>query len=67
MAVKNGKKHAYASYYTPDGKYFYMINSEDNMMNKIDVAKMEVVSKIPVGKSAMYFGIKEGNEFPSTE
>ena len=44
-----------------------MINAEDNMMNKIDITKMEVVSKIPVGKSAMYFGIKEGKEFPLTE
>lgn len=44
-----------------------MINSEDNMMNKFDIEKMEVVSRIPVGKSAMYFGIKEGNEFPGTE
>jgi hypothetical protein len=44
-----------------------MINSEDNVMNKIDVAKMEVVSKLPVGKSSMFFSIKEGNEFPSTE
>ena len=34
---------------------------------KIDVAKMEVVSSIPVGKATMYFAIKEGNDFPSTE
>jgi hypothetical protein len=44
-----------------------MINAEDNVMNKIDVARMEVVSRIPVGKSSMYFGIKEETEFPSTE
>jgi hypothetical protein len=31
------------------------------------VSKMEVSSKIPVGKSAMYFGIKEGDDFPSVE
>jgi hypothetical protein len=28
---------------------------------------MEVVSTIPVGKTAMFFGIKEGKEFPGTE
>jgi YVTN family beta-propeller protein len=67
ISVGNGKKQAHGSYFTPDGKYFYMINAEDNIMNRIDVEKMEVASNILVGKSAMYFGIKEGNEFPSTE
>ncbi len=36
-------------------------------MMKIDVAKMEVIANIPIGKAAMYFAIKEGNDFPSTE
>jgi YVTN family beta-propeller protein len=67
IPVGLGKKQAHASYFTPDGRYFYMINAEDNKMNKIDVAKMEVVSRISVGKTSMFFGIKEGNEFPSTE
>ncbi len=31
------------------------------------IGKAEVVSKIPVGKSSMFFGIKEGKEFPATE
>lgn len=44
-----------------------MINAEDNMLVKIDVAKLEVVSKIGVGKSAMYFGIRECKDFPNTE
>jgi len=44
-----------------------MVNAEDNVMLKIDVAKMEVVSSIPVGQAAMYFAIKEGNDFPGTE
>jgi len=44
-----------------------MINTEDNVMNKIDVEKQEVVSRIPAGKSAMFFGIKEVNGFPSME
>jgi len=44
-----------------------MIHAEDNMINKVDVERMEVVFKIPVGKSAMYFGINEGKEFPNTE
>lgn len=52
---------------SPDGNHFYMVNAEDNAMLKIDVAKMEVVSSIPVGKAAMYFAIKKGNDFPSTE
>ncbi len=67
IPVGVGKKQAHAFYFTPDGKYFYMVNAEDNFLNKIDVSKREVVSKIPVGKAAMFFGIKEGNEFPSTE
>lgn len=67
ISVGTGKKQAHAGYFTPDGKYFYMINAEDNMMIKIDVGKMEVASRFPVGKSSMYFGIKEGDEFPSTE
>jgi len=50
---------------TVRAEYFYMINAENNIMNKVGVSKMEVVSKIPVGKSAMHFGIKEGKEFPS--
>jgi hypothetical protein len=44
-----------------------MINAEDNVINKVDVEKMEVLSRIPVGNSAMFFGVKEGNAFPSTE
>jgi hypothetical protein len=44
-----------------------MSNAEDNRMVKIDVAKKEVVSKVPVGPSAMFFIIREGREFPSTE
>ena len=67
IPVGTGKKQAHGGYFTPDGKFYYMINAEDNNMVKIDIAKMEVVSKIPVGKSAMFFSIKEGIEFPSTE
>jgi len=37
------------------------------MLVKIDAKKLEVLSKIPVGKSAMYFGIKEGDNFPGVE
>ena len=65
--VGTGKKQAHSGYFTPDGKYFYMINAEDNVINKVDVEKMEVLSRIPVGNSAMFFGVKEGNAFPSTE
>ena len=43
------------------------MNAEDNMMVKIDVIRLEVASRIPVGNSAMYFAIKEGNAFPGTE
>jgi YVTN family beta-propeller protein len=67
IPVGTGKKQSHAGYFTPDGKYFYMINAQDGMMNKIDVSRMEVVAKIAVGKSAMNFGIKEGEEFPGTE
>jgi YVTN family beta-propeller protein len=67
ISVGTGKKQAHAAYITPDGNHLYMVNAEDNAMLKIDVAKMEVVSSIPVGKAAMYFAIKEGNDFPSTE
>jgi YVTN family beta-propeller protein len=67
ISVGTGKKQAHRGYFTPDGKYFYMIDAQDGMMNKIDVSGMEVVTKIAVGKSAMNFGIKEGEEFPGTE
>lgn len=67
ISIGNGNKQAHGSYFTPDGQYLYMINAADNMLVKIDTAKKEVVSRIPVGKSAMYFGIKEGNNFPSVE
>jgi YVTN family beta-propeller protein len=67
IPVGTGKKQAHAGYFSPDGKYFYMINAQDGMMNKIDVSGMEVVSRIAVGKSAMNFGIKEGEKFPGTE
>lgn len=67
ISVGTGKKQAHASYFTPDGRFLYMVNAEDNTINKIDIAKMEVVSMIPVGKSAMFFGIKEGETFPTTE
>ena len=65
--VGTGKKQAHSGYFTPDGKYFYLTNAEDNAINKVDVEKMEVLSRIPVGNSSMFFGIKEGKEFPSTE
>jgi YVTN family beta-propeller protein len=65
--VGTGTKQAHSGYITPDGKYFYMTNAEDNTINKVDVEKMEVLSRIPVGNSSMFFGIKEGKEFPSTE
>lgn len=67
ISVGTGKKQAHAAYITPDGNHLYMVNAEDNVMLKIDVAKLEVVSSIPVGKAAMYFAIREGNDFPSTE
>ena len=52
---------------SPDGYHLYMVNAGDNAMMKIDVTKMEVIASIPIGKAAMYFAIKEGNDFPSTE
>jgi len=67
ITVGEGKKQAHGSYFSPDGKFFYMISADDNNLVVIDTIKMEVNSKIPVGRSAMYFGIREGNEFPSVE
>jgi DNA-binding beta-propeller fold protein YncE len=32
-------------YFTPDGKYFYIINAENNVMNKIVSENMKVASK----------------------
>ncbi|HET6513748.1 MAG TPA: cytochrome D1 domain-containing protein [Thermodesulfovibrionales bacterium] len=67
IRIGNGTKQAHASYFTPDGKFFYAVASDDKILAKIDVGKMEVISTIPVPSKAMFFGIREGNTFPSTE
>jgi YVTN family beta-propeller protein len=67
ISTGTGKKQAHASYSSPDGRFFYMVNAADNRLIKIDTAKMEAVSEIPVGRSSMFFAIKEGKEFPATE
>lgn len=67
IKIGDGTAQAHASYFTPDNKFFYAIASEDNLMAKIDVAKMEVVSTIPVAKASMFFAIKEGDSYPPTE
>jgi YVTN family beta-propeller protein len=67
IRIGTGTKQAHASYFTPDGKFFYAVASDNKVMAKIDVAKMEVVSTIAVPTKAMFFGIKEGKEFPGTE
>ena len=67
IRIGTGTKQAHASYFTPDGKFFYAVASDDKVLAKIDVGKMEVVSTITVPARAMFFGIKEGKEFPSTE
>ena len=38
ISVGTGKKQAHASYFTPDDRFFYMVNAEDNIMYKIDIA-----------------------------
>lgn len=67
IRIGKGTKQAHASYFTPDGKFFYAVASDDKTLAKIDVAKMEVVSTIAVPAKVMFFGIKDGNSFPSTE
>jgi len=67
IRIGNGTKEAHASYFTPDNRFFYAVASEDNVMAKIDVAKMELVSTMPVAKASMFFAIKEGNSYPPTE
>jgi len=67
IRIGTGTKQAHASYFTPDGKFFYAVASDDKAMAKIDVARLEVVSTIPVPARSMFFGIKEGREFPPTE
>ena len=67
IKIGDGKAQAHAAYFTPDGRYFYAVASQDNLMTKIDVAKMELVSTMPVGKASMFFAIKEGNSYPPTE
>lgn len=67
IRIGTGTKQAHASYFTPDGKFFYAVASDNKTLAKIDVGKMEVVSNIAVPAKAMFFGIEEGNTFPSTE
>lgn len=67
IKIGDGTKQAHASYFTPDNRFYYAVASEDNVMAKIDVAKMEVVSTIPVAAKSMFFAIKEGNAYPPTE
>jgi len=67
IRIGNGTKQAHASYFAPDGKFFYAVASDDKTLVKIDVGKMEVASTIAVPAKVMFFGIKEGKEFPGTE
>ena len=67
IKIGDGTAQAHASYFTPDNKFFYAVASADNVMAKIDVAKMEVVSTMPVAKASMFFAIKEGDTYPPTE
>ncbi|TAN46055.1 MAG: hypothetical protein EPN22_00295 [Nitrospirae bacterium] len=67
IRIGNGTKQAHASYFTPDGKFFYAVASDDKKLAKVDAGKMEFVSKIDVPAKVMFFGIKEGREFPGTE
>jgi len=67
IRIGNGTEQAHAAYFTPDGKYFYAVASQDNLMAKIDVAKMELISTMPVAKASMFFAIKEGDSYPPTE
>lgn len=67
IRIGNGTAQAHAAYFTPDNKFFYAVASQDNLMAKIDVAKMELVSTMPVAKASMFFAIKEGESYPPTE
>lgn len=67
IRIGSGTEQAHAAYFTPDNKFFYAVASQDNVMAKIDVAKMEVASTMPVAKSSMFFAIKEGDTYPPTE
>ena len=67
IRIGSGSEEAHASYFTPDNGFFYAIASEDNIMAKIDVAKMDVISTMPVAKASMFFAIKEGDTYPPTE
>ena len=67
IKIGEGSEEAHSSYFTPDGRYFYAVASQDNVMAKIDVAKMELSSTIPVARASMFFAIKEGSSYPSTE
>jgi hypothetical protein len=52
---------------TPDGRFFHAVASGDKALAKSDVSKLEVVSNISLPAKIMFFGIREGNAFPSTE
>lgn len=67
IKIGEGSEEAHSSYFTPDGRYFYAVASQDNIMAKIDVAEMALASTIPVARASMFFAIKEGDSYPSTE
>ena len=67
IQIGQGDKQSHAAWFTPDGKFFYVVASGDNQLVKIDVAQMAVVSRMPVGGRSMFFAVKDGMSFPATE
>ena len=37
--------------YSPDGRYLYTVNNEDNTVTVIDTASNRVVAEVPTGKA----------------
>jgi len=67
IKISDGNKQAHAAWFTPDGKFFYAVAAGDKTLVKIDVARMAVVSKMPVGGNSFFIAVKDGRSFPATE
>jgi DNA-binding beta-propeller fold protein YncE len=64
IAIGEGDSQSHAAWFTPDGRAFYVVA---DALVKIDVATMEVSSRIPVSPKSFFFVVKDGESFPATE
>ncbi len=64
IRIGEGDAQSHAAWFTPDGKSFYVVG---DALVRIDVAKMEVGSRVPAPPKSFFFAVKDGESFPATE